>query len=159
MTASDTAAAASTPAADPVGGSDDWGLLELTRAECLALLASMPIGRLVYTANALPAVIPVNFVLSGESIFLRTGEGTGLRATRKGVAVAFEVDDFDADGRAGWSVVVIGEAVEVTDPAVLRRAAELPLTPWASGRREHIVQIPVELVTGRRVGRAFTDRG
>jgi hypothetical protein len=38
-----------------------------------------------------------------------------------------EVDATDAATRTGWSVVIRGEAVEVTDPAELTRLHELPL--------------------------------
>lgn len=137
---------------------DEWGLHELTRAECLALLPSVPVGRLVYTAQALPAIIPVTFCLLAGSIVFRTGPGTGLRATQEGVVVAFEADDVDPAGRAGWSVVVLGRAVEVTGPGWLRRVAELPLLPWAAGPRSHVVRIPLELVSGRRVGFGVAHR-
>lgn len=39
---------------------DEPVLEELSRAHCLRLLATVPIGRLSYTRRALPAVEPVN---------------------------------------------------------------------------------------------------
>ncbi len=132
--------------------SSDFGLLELDREECLSLLASVPVGRLVYTSRAMPAVVPLCFVLRQSSVYLRTTEAAGLRVTRDGVVVAFEADAFDADHRTGWSVVVLGRAVTETDPYVLTQLDELPLVPWASGDRQQVLRIPVDLITGRRVG-------
>jgi uncharacterized protein len=65
--------------------------------------------------------------------------------------VAFEVDGTDAATRTGWSVVVRGEAVEVTDPAELARLRGLPLYPWAPGAKSRYVRILPALVTGRRI--------
>ena len=132
--------------------SSDFGLLELDRDECLSLLASVPVGRLVYTSRAMPAVVPLCFVLRQGSVYLRTSEAAGLRMTRDGVVVAFEADSFDADHRIGWSVVVLGRAVTETDPFVLTQLDELPLVSWASGDRQQVLRIPVDLITGRRVG-------
>ncbi|ANS32007.1 hypothetical protein R1CP_37005 (plasmid) [Rhodococcus opacus] len=44
----------------------------LTTGECLALLRSVPIGRLVYTENALPAVRPVTFAAPDGDIVIPT---------------------------------------------------------------------------------------
>lgn len=41
----------------------DFGLLELDRQECLALLGSVPIGRLAYTTGAMPTIVPMTFVV------------------------------------------------------------------------------------------------
>jgi len=132
------------------------GLRELTAEECLALLPTVPIGRLVHTARALPAVTPVTFVFGAQGVYLRTSAAdTGLRAARDGIVVAFEVDEFDRDLRTGWSVVVLGHAREVDDPAVLAEVALLGLQPWAGGDREQVVHVSLEVVTGRRIGPAL----
>ena len=141
-----------TAAADVTPGSD-YGLMELDRDQCLTLLASAPVGRLVHTMRAMPAIVPVNFVLLRGRIYIRTSEAAGEKLVHDGSVVAFEADAFDADHRTGWNVVVLGRASSVTDPVLLAELADLPLLPWASGQREYVVCIPVELVTGRRVGR------
>ena len=38
-------------------------LKQLSRDECLTLMASVPVGRVIYTRRALPAVDLVNFAL------------------------------------------------------------------------------------------------
>jgi hypothetical protein len=50
-------------------------LEELSRADCLRLLATATIGRISYTRQALPAVEPVNFALHDGAIVIRTDAG------------------------------------------------------------------------------------
>jgi nitroimidazol reductase NimA-like FMN-containing flavoprotein (pyridoxamine 5'-phosphate oxidase superfamily) len=128
------------------------GAAELSREECLALLPTVPVGRLVYTDRALPAVVPVNFVVDDSAVVVRTGAGSALAAAVRGSIVAFEVDEFDRSARNGWSVVVTGQARQVVDPHELEHLAGLALEPYAPGRH-HFVVVPVQLVSGRRIGR------
>ncbi|HUK70208.1 MAG TPA: pyridoxamine 5'-phosphate oxidase family protein [Streptosporangiaceae bacterium] len=123
----------------------------LTRGECLTLLATVPIGRVVFTENALPAVRPVNFILNGDEIVIRTGEGGKLLAALHHSVVAFEVDEVDQFARTGWSVTAIGHAREVVDPAELALLRKLPLATWAPLQYDHLVCITAELVSGRRL--------
>jgi len=77
-------------------------------------MASVPVGRIIYTRQALPAVDLVSFTLDRGDIIIRTDRsGTLGVATRKAV-VAFEADSLDPAGQAGWSVTVIGQSHEVT---------------------------------------------
>jgi uncharacterized protein len=128
------------------------GARDLSREECLALLPTTPVGRLVFTDRALPAVIPVNFVLDHGQIVIRTGAGSTLAAAVRGSVVAFEVDDFDRNVKNGWTVTVTGQARQVVDPQELDRLTQLDLEPWAGGDRHNFIVIPIELVSGRRVG-------
>jgi nitroimidazol reductase NimA-like FMN-containing flavoprotein (pyridoxamine 5'-phosphate oxidase superfamily) len=96
-------------------------------------------------------VFPVNFVLDRHMVVFRTDEGTKLDTACRGSRVAFEVDGTDAADRTGWSVVIRGEAVEVTDPAELARLRKLPLDPWAPGAKTHYVRILPAVLTGRRI--------
>jgi nitroimidazol reductase NimA-like FMN-containing flavoprotein (pyridoxamine 5'-phosphate oxidase superfamily) len=96
-------------------------------------------------------MFPVNFVLDGHTVVFRTGEGTKLHAASLGSRVSFEVDGTDATARTGWSVVVRGEAVEVTDQAELARLRKLPLEAWAPGPRRRYVRILPAVLTGRRI--------
>jgi uncharacterized protein len=130
---------------------DTAGLEILDAAECRRLLGTVPIGRIVFTRRALPAVQPVNFVLHGDAVIIRVGAGSTLAAATRDAVVAFEADQFDAEYQRGWSVVVTGHAHEVTDPDTYRELAELPLRPWAPGVRDHLVRIPLDIVSGRRI--------
>ncbi|MEU1725154.1 pyridoxamine 5'-phosphate oxidase family protein [Actinomadura sp. ATCC 39365] len=133
---------------------DSSGLQVLSEEECFLLLSSMPIGRIVFTDRALPAVQPVNFCLDGRSIVIRTAAGSKLAAATRRTVVAFEADDFDAGPRTGWSVTAVGHAREVTDAAELARLAELPLTTWAPGDRDHYIVVEAEHISGRRIAPA-----
>jgi uncharacterized protein len=135
--------------------SDPRGLDLLDREECLRLLRCAPVGRIVYTANALPAVQPVNYVLDGETIVIRTESRSNLAAAGRHDVVAFEVDDIDPVRGTGWSVVVTGRAREVTGSAAVARLTALPLHPWTLDGPCRFVQISCEIVTGHRL----TDDG
>lgn len=132
---------------------DGHELVELDRAECLALLARGLIGRVVFTDRAMPTVQPVNYLLDREEIVFRTRNGSKLAAASRNAVVAFEVDDIDLETRTGWSVVGVGAAYEVSDPGRLAGLARVQPDPWAPGRDAHTVAIPLELLEGRRIVR------
>ncbi|MFF7646091.1 pyridoxamine 5'-phosphate oxidase family protein [Streptomyces canus] len=124
----------------------------LDRQECLRLLAKVPVGRVVYTRQALPAVLPINFILDTDtSVLLRTSPDSDLVRAIEGVVVAFEADEFDATARSGWSVVVTGRATVVTDPAEHDRLSQSGPTSWMPLREAVFVRIESELVTGREL--------
>ena len=124
---------------------------ELTKSECFALLARERLGRVAVVDDRGPVVFPVNFVLDRHMVMFRTDEGTKLDTACRGSQVAFEIDGTDAAARTGWSVLVRGEAIEVTDPAELARLRKLPLDPWAPGPKTHHVRILPAVLTGRRI--------
>ena len=108
----------------------------LSTEECLSLLATASVGRVAMTRDALPVILPVNYVVDGSSVLIRTTEGTILRAARAGGAVvAFEVDELDERTMSGWSVLVTGTLREVTAVSAVLRAEQLPLMPWTGGER------------------------
>lgn len=101
--------------------------------------------------GAMPAILPVNFTMYGDDIVFRTAPGTKFTAAVLGCVVAFQIDEFEAETEAGWSVMAVGRAVEITDPTILREIDSLPLQPWAAGAKDHVVLIRVEHLTGRRI--------
>ena len=124
---------------------------ELTRSECFELLSREHLGRVAVVDDQGPIVFPVNFVLDRHMVVFRTDEGTKLDAAARGGRVAFEVDGTDAAAHTGWSVLVRGEAVEVTDPAELARLRRLRLSPWAPGAKNRYVRNLPAALTGRRI--------
>lgn len=129
---------------------DAFGALD--RQECLRLLAKVPVGRVVYTRQALPAVLPVNFSLDVDaSVLLSTSPDAGLVRAVDGVVVAFEADEFDAESRSGWSVVVTGRASLVTDPAEHERLSQSGPASWMPLRNAVFIRIDSEMVTGREL--------
>jgi uncharacterized protein len=131
--------------------SDGSALEQLSRDECLLLMASVSVGRIVYTRRALPAVELVNFALHGGDIIIRTDSGGKLAAATQHSVVAFEADLMDADEQAGWSVTAIGQSREVTDPAEIGHLQKIGLTSWVPGVREHFIRISPEILNGRRL--------
>jgi nitroimidazol reductase NimA-like FMN-containing flavoprotein (pyridoxamine 5'-phosphate oxidase superfamily) len=115
------------------------------------LLAKERLGRVAFVDDLGPIVVPVNFVLDRHMVVFRTDEGTKLDAACRGSRVAFEIDGADEAARTGWSVLVRGEAIEVTDPAELARLRKLPLDPWAPGAKTHYVRVLPAVLTGRRL--------
>jgi uncharacterized protein len=132
--------------------SDGSALRQLTSDDCLRLLATVPIGRIIYTRQALPAVELVNFALDRGDIVIRTDRSGKLAAAAHGAIVAFEADVVDLEHRAGWSVTAIGPSRAVTDAADIARLRQVGLDSWAPGVREHFIRITPQLLNGRWLG-------
>ncbi|WP_236792932.1 pyridoxamine 5'-phosphate oxidase family protein [Amycolatopsis sp. GM8] len=130
---------------------DPSGLEILDRDECLALLATVRIGRIVFTARGLPAVEPVKVVYDRGALWFPVPVHTDLfGATRDGV-VAFEADEFDAVLETGWWVTVLGRAGTADECDLPRQRPDLSWHQFAGDAR--CVRIPIEVVSGRRVKR------
>jgi nitroimidazol reductase NimA-like FMN-containing flavoprotein (pyridoxamine 5'-phosphate oxidase superfamily) len=128
----------------------------LDRAESLRLLASVPVGRLIFTVNALPTVRLMNFALVDGLIVMRTADDSTVARKVRDTVVAFEADELDNATCSGWSVTVIGRAALVADPETAARYRAVPLVPWAAGPRDTFLTITTEMAEGRRVQRART---
>ena len=126
-------------------------LEQLSRHECMRLLDTVPLGRIVYTRQALPAVELVNFALDGGDIVIAADSGGKLAAATGGAVVAFEADSMDAAAQAGWSVTVVGYSRAVTGSEEVRRLNRIELVPWAPGGRDHFLRISPSIVNGRRL--------
>jgi nitroimidazol reductase NimA-like FMN-containing flavoprotein (pyridoxamine 5'-phosphate oxidase superfamily) len=124
-------------------------LQELSRGECLRLIATTAVGRIIYTRQAMPAVELVNFAVYDGDIVIRTSSSGKLAMAVSGAVVAFEVDQLNPGDETGWSVTAIGRSREVTDPAEVERLRGIGLSTWAPGEREHFIRITPEIVNGR----------
>ncbi|MEV0173506.1 pyridoxamine 5'-phosphate oxidase family protein [Streptomyces sp. NPDC050803] len=132
--------------------------IELDSAEALRLLGSVSFGRIVFTQHALPTIRPVNHVLDGGDIVIRTHEGAALtsrtrQAGAPGVVVAYEADVIDPLTHLGWSVVVTGYAHLITDADELARYTSV-LHPWVERTMDYAIRIRPDLVTGVRLDSA-----
>ncbi len=132
---------------------DRTGLGILTRAQCEDLLVTTPVGRIAFSLDGEPLVLPVNHVVQGLTIGFRCASGSKLDAARQQARVAFEVDGFDPSDRSGWSVLAVGIARRAN--AIERAHFEgAGLEPWAdTAEREHWVAIHVARLSGRWTGR------
>ena len=128
------------------------GLDILDRDECLALVRHQQVGRIAIVDGGHPLVFPVNYVLEGDDVVFRTGEGTKLHVGERG-AVCFEVDEVDPATRGGWSVMIHGRLEEVTssDSARYARLASSGVQPWADGAKDHVMRVVARSITGRRI--------
>jgi hypothetical protein len=122
---------------------------QLTRNECLALLASAPVGRIIFTRRALPAVELVNFALDRGEIVIRTDSGGQLAAAARGAVVAFEADLLDLASQTGWSVTAVGPSREVTDQSDKDRLREMGLGSLAPVAREHFIRVSPQMLNGQ----------
>ena len=126
----------------------------LDEDECRALLQSRGVGRIAFTFDGTPEILPINYAVDGSTVVFRTAEETRLRTATK-QRVAFEIDNWDETTGVGWSVVVKGIAEEITrgiDPfaAELRKQPVIPLAP---GAREVWIAVYPSEITGRRFRR------
>ncbi|MER7755329.1 pyridoxamine 5'-phosphate oxidase family protein [Kitasatospora sp. NPDC097643] len=134
------------------GGAGPHPLLQsLTEAECWELVGTHGVGRIGLPVQPGPVVYPVNYVVDAGTFAYRTAE-SGSAAPAEGTAVSFQVDHIDEYLGRGWSVLALGPAHHVDDPAELSRLAALPgSTPWAGGDRPYWVRIRPQELTGRRL--------
>ena len=135
------------------------GIAVIDEAQCLRLVGGASIGRLGFSARAMPVIFPINFVLIGRDVVFRTEPGQKLDAARLQVVSCFEVDSYDGFAHTGWSVLITGR-LTVTEGPALDRLGLLPLRPWAVTGASEVVTLRGELISGRAVepfnGRVIT---
>ena len=126
--------------------------LELTPAECWDLLRGTSLGRVVFTMHAMPAIRPVNHLIDGRAIVIRSHLGSAMtgHASRDGAVVCYEADDIDPERHTGWSVIATGIARLVTDPGAVSRY-QRSLEPWVARPMDQVIAITPETVTGLRL--------
>ena len=136
---------------------DRHGLEVIGLEECLTLLASRPYGRLAYLDAGAPSVVPVNHLVDGSSVVIRSLDGGKLGAAIFERPVAFQLDDLDFTTRTGWSVLVRGRAEVIEDVDAASYAKWLDSWAVRDGARTTWVRIIADEVSGRRLGP--TDEG
>ena len=130
-------------------------LTELTRPECLELLAANDFGRVVISGGSsqVPLIRPVGYRFdeASQSIVFRTLEGSKFHMLEHGARACFEIDAHDPRTESGWSVIVIGTAERITRAAEIERAARRDGRTWPDGAAEHWMRIRARTVSGRRL--------
>jgi hypothetical protein len=128
-------------------------LEELNPRESMRLLGSVALGRIVFTARALPAVRPASHVVDDGHVIVRADSGVAITSPLRaeaGTVVAYQADEIDPADHLGWSVTVVGLAHQVTDPGAadaVRRA----LRHWAADANDQVILITPGMVTGFRL--------
>lgn len=115
--------------------------------ECWELLAGFPVGRLIVVLDGEPDVFPVNFVIDGAGLVIRTDVGMKFFAAERRARAALEVDRWDAE--TGCTVIARGTLRVLEDPAERAHAETLNLRPWLDTHKEHFIRLDVTEITGR----------
>lgn len=137
-------------ALDNPGPLDSAGWRILDRDECLGLLMGGGLGRLAINVRALPAILPVHFVLHAAEVVFRVGVGSTLdRATRDEV-VAFEADGIGPNAGGDWSVTLTGVASQLPNGSAPDWADALALPRWPTSRPHLLVVVSTDHMSGRR---------
>ena len=140
-------------------GSASNALEVLDEDECLTLLGVAEVGRVGVVVDGQPLIFPVNHVVDGRSIVVRTDSARMLSGASL-AKVAFEADGFDAGARSGWTVLVEGIGNDVTDAldATSERLQAVAVAPWAPGPKPRLLRIDVRTITGRRFAGERSDQ-
>ncbi|TDQ52288.1 helix-turn-helix domain-containing protein [Actinorugispora endophytica] len=129
-------------------------LRALDSQECMELISAGGVGRVAFTVpgESAPTVLPVNFLVAGDGVVFRTAAHGAIARYAASGQVSFQVDRLDGAMSEGWSVLVVGRARPVYEPAELSALrATAPVQPWAPGERDLFIMIVPARVTGRRV--------
>jgi hypothetical protein len=129
----------------------DGGLEILSEQQCRELLSSRDLGRIAFPLGEDTEIFPVNYSTDGTIVVFRTGTGTKLDQSTV-TRVAFEVDEWDAARKVGWSVVLKGVAQEVTrgiDPFATALRSR-PVVPLAPGEHDYWIAVYPATISGRR---------
>ncbi|QIK64103.1 pyridoxamine 5'-phosphate oxidase family protein [Leucobacter viscericola] len=119
----------------------------LSDTECWEHLATQRVGRLVTSVGDVVDIVPINFVVDGDTVVFRTAPGSKLSELTVNSSVVFEVDSFGET--SGWSVVLRGRARALETEAEIAAAELLPLKPFVPTVKRVFVRIEATAVTGR----------
>jgi nitroimidazol reductase NimA-like FMN-containing flavoprotein (pyridoxamine 5'-phosphate oxidase superfamily) len=131
----------------------------LSEAECMELLASVGLGRLVYDSRYGPTALPVVYTIDGGSIVLTTWDPVIDEDLRTGIAraeyqVAVEADQSDREAREGWFVLARGAAHHLDTEAEQASIIDAGLEPWVEDIPRHFIRVTPTGIWGNRIRRA-----
>lgn len=133
-----------------MGTSPDQHIEELSTSTCWSLLRDVPIGRIALPGAEDVEVFPVNFLVDGGTIVLRTAAGTKLSLIGVSSRATFEVDDVDVVAQTVWSVVLKGAVDVVNGHEAIIETFDMEVPTWQSGPKPTYVRLVPDSVTGRR---------
>jgi hypothetical protein len=76
----------------------------LSQEECLDYLGQVSLGRIAASIDALPVILPVQFLLTGEFVLFALHAGSTFETSPAGAVVAFQADAFEPGSENHWSV-------------------------------------------------------
>lgn len=119
----------------------------LSEQECWDRMREQRVGRLVTHVTDIVDIVPINYVVDGETIVFRTAPGNKLAELTVNSSVVFEADSFDEE--SGWSVVLRGRARVMYKESEVLEAEQLPLRPFVPTVKRVFVRVEDATVTGR----------
>jgi nitroimidazol reductase NimA-like FMN-containing flavoprotein (pyridoxamine 5'-phosphate oxidase superfamily) len=130
----------------------------LGETECLELLATGGVGRLVFTSRYGLTALPVAYKIDGRSIVLGTWDPVFDEDLRTGIAyadyqVAVEADQIDPQAREGWFVLARGAAHHLDTEAERAPIIDAGLEPWIEEAPAHYIRVMPTTIFGQRVRR------
>jgi Pyridoxamine 5'-phosphate oxidase len=128
-------------------------LIRLSSAESIRLLSTVPLGRIAFTHHALPAILAVSHLVENGDIIIRSHHGSPVisaASLARGVVVAYEAGNIDADANPGWTVAVTGTAHLVDDPCEGSRYQQ-ELKPWTTAEEGQVIRVHPEIISGYRL--------
>jgi len=129
---------------------------QLSDTECLDLLSSVNVGRVVFTMGALPAIAPVSFAVEDGDIVFATTSGSPVAKATDEAVVAFEAGVFGDETAPGWSVSLTGLATSM--PYIGRKGLE-HLVTWTPAQSLQLVRIHPAGISGFRLLPATNSSG
>jgi uncharacterized protein len=124
----------------------------LTARECISLLASVEVGRVLLTVDALPSAVPVGHQVVDGAVVFRCIRETKMHAAVHGRVLGYEADDLGPAPGPGWSVLALGYARIVRDPAEIADLRRRRIRGWAHDGTSDFVRLAIDRITGRRFG-------
>ena len=99
-------------------------ILEMSHREIDDLLDRTRYGHLACSQDDQPYVVPIYYVYDKPDIYIYTTAGLKSEMITRNPKVCLQVEEIDGDG-AWRSAVVIGEAMQITEPLERERAIEI----------------------------------
>jgi nitroimidazol reductase NimA-like FMN-containing flavoprotein (pyridoxamine 5'-phosphate oxidase superfamily) len=143
---------------------------ELSNERCLKILEDNWVGHLGVISGAEPYVAPISYVVVDGRICFKTGPGRRAEALRSSPRVCLETSNLDHSTGHWESVVVWGNAEEITDDlevqavisALVSKYRPIMGSPFSPGptdvglvERDILMALPIETITGRTSGSLF----
>jgi hypothetical protein len=81
---------------------------QIPSQRCWELLATVSVGRLALSVQALPVILPVHYYLTGHRLAACLGHHSIPTRSLSETIIAFSTDVIDPVARSGWSVQIQG---------------------------------------------------
>jgi uncharacterized protein len=128
-------------------------LEEIDHAGAGMLMAATQFGRIAVVESGRPIIVVLNHLVLGGDVVFRVAEDSRLARLTDGqtVSASYEVDSAFPVGHSGWSVIATGQLGREADHLTVT-AARTQIAAWAGGKRETVLRLRVDQLTGRRAG-------